>query len=44
MNSGIGFLWTPICAGTLVIWGLGIIVAIAGMVWFVKRLKKKVQI
>ena len=37
MNSGIGIIWAPVSAGTLVIWGLGI-------VWFVKRLKKKIQL
>ena len=41
MNSGIGIIWAPVSAGTLVIWGLGIFVAVVGMVWFVKRLKKK---
>ena len=44
MNSGIGIIWAPVSAGTLVIWGLGIFVAVVGMVWFVKRLKKKIQL
>ena len=34
MNSGIGIIWAPVSAGTLVIWGLGIFVAVVGMVWF----------
>lgn len=41
MNSGIGIIWAPVSAGTLVIWRLGIFVAVVGMVWFVKRLKKR---
>ena len=32
MNSGIGIIWAPVSAGTLVIWGLGIFVAVVGMV------------
>ena len=44
MNSGIGIIWAPVSAGTLVIWGLGIFVAVVGMVWVVKRLKKKIQL
>ena len=44
MNSGIGIFWAPVSDGTLVIWGLGIFVAVVGMVWFVKRLKKKIQL
>lgn len=44
MNSGIGIIWAPVSAGTLVIWGFGIFVAVVGMVWFVKRLKKKIQL
>ena len=31
MNSGIGIIWAPVSAGTLVIWGLGIFVAVVGM-------------
>ena len=34
MNSGIGIIWAPV----------GIFVAVVGMVWFVKRLKKKIQL
>ena len=30
MNSGIGIIWAPVSAGTLVIWGLGIFVAEIG--------------
>ena len=43
MNSGIGIIWAPVSAGTLVIWGLGIFVAVVGMVWFVKRLNYKIK-
>lgn len=42
MNSGIGFFWSPVSFGTLVIWGLGILVAVITMVWFFRRVKKKI--
>lgn len=36
--SGIGLCGIPVATSALVIWGIGLTVAIGGMLWFVRRL------